>query len=565
MRFLSLAPSAFGGPCLRIAPALAPILALAVTLFLGGTAAAAQGFGESRLPILEIAIAAEDIPDEPKALSTMRLVYEEGRATNAVGGPTRDYVGAVAIEQRGSSSRDLFPKVGYKLELRGADGADTSAALLGMPEEEDWVLHGPYSDKTLLRNAFSYVTARELPGYAPRCRFVELVLGGEYWGVYLLVESVKRDGDRVDVAKLTPADASGDALTGGYILKVDKVTGEDFGLDPAFRLPPRKLRGQAETQLLYHYPKPRNITPEQRRYIRDWMREFEARLAGPDFEDETLGYAPLIDERSFIDYLFVNEVTKNVDAYRLSTYLYKERDSDGGRLHMGPVWDYNLALANADYGGGDVVENWAFDFDRYRPEDFFQAPFWYTRLWSSAGFRQNCARRWTALRTAGEALSDERLYGIYDSLAAKIGGEVAGRNFERWPVLGVYTWPNSFVPATHDLALAHAREYLRQRLAWLDAQFEAVTAAADTALTGGFARVFPNPGPGDAARLAGVPPSAYPVRVTWFDPLGRLMLETSVLRKGDPIRTPPAAGHYLFRVRGVDGADLGGGQWVRLP
>ena len=544
---------------------MAAVLALPAALLLSGAAAAAQGFGESRLPILEIDIAADGIPDEPKVLTGMRLVYEEGRAVNAVGGPTRDYVGAVAIEQRGSSSRDLFPKVGYKLELRGADGADASAALLGMPEEEDWVLHGPYSDKTLLRNAFSYVLARGLPGYAPRCRFVELVLGGEYWGVYLLVESVKRDGDRVDVAKLTPADATGDALTGGYILKVDKVTGEDFGHDPAFRLPPRQLRGQPETQLLYHYPKPRNITPAQRRYIRAWMQAFEERLAGPDFEDEALGYAPLIDERSFVDYLFVNEITKNVDAYRLSTYLYKARDRDGGRLHMGPVWDFNLALANADYGGADVVENWGFDFDRYRPDDAFQAPFWFTRLWSSAGFRQNCARRWSSLRVQGEALSDARLYGVYDSLAAEIGGEVAARNFERWPVLGAYTWPNSFVPATHSLALVHAREYLRQRLAWLDTQFEAITAAADTALAGGPVRILPNPGPGEAARLAGVGPAAYPARVAWFDPLGRLLLETSVARGGSPLQTPAAAGLYFFRVQGSDGAELGAGQWVRSP
>ena len=151
----------------------------------------------------------------------------------------------------------------------------------------------------------------------------------------------------MDVAKLSAEDEDGDALTGGYILKVDKVTAEDFALRPAFELPPRGLRGQPTTQLLYHYPKPRDITEAQRDYARGWMSDFEARLASPDYEDRDRGYRSVIDEESFIDYLFVNEITKNVDAYRLSTYLYKERDSDGGRLHMGPVWDYNLALANA--------------------------------------------------------------------------------------------------------------------------------------------------------------------------------------------------------------------------
>ena len=524
--------------------------------------AGAQGFGESPLPILVIDARAADIPDEPKVLTGMRLVYDGEGVRNRLDGPTRDYVGAVAIELRGSTSQTLFPKKGFKLELRGSDGADTSAALLGMPAEEDWVLHGPYSDKTLLRNAFTYTVARGLPGYAPRTRLVELVLGGEYWGLYHLTESVKRDGDRVDVAKLRAGDTAGDQLTGGYILKVDKATGDNAGGLIGFTLPPRRLRGQAATTLLLHYPKPRDIRPEQLDYIRAWMTDFEARLAGDDFEDPIRGYAPLIDEESFADFLFVNEIVRNVDAYRISTYLHKDRDSTDGRLRMGPVWDFNLALANADYGQADRAEGWAFDFDRIRPEDAFQAPFWYTRLWSSAGFRQNVARRWRTLRAEGAALSDDRLYGIFDSLAQVCGGEVATRNFARWPVLGEYTWPNAFVPDSHEAALAHARDYLTARLAWMDEQFRQELLPVDESPAGSGANVAPNPGFGAELRVMGLRRNDFPVEVEWYDGAGRRMGSSTVERRGDAFDAPAGADVLFYRGMGRGGWE-GAGLWLR--
>lgn len=515
------------------------------------------GFSESALPILVLDLPAGDIPDEPKAVTRMRVIFNGPGVSNRPDGPTRDYVGPVGIELRGSSSLDLFPKNGFGLELRGGDGRDSTAALLGMPPGEDWVLHGPYSDKTLIRNAFAYDLARGLSGYAPRTRFVELVLGGEYWGVYLLTEAIRRGAERVDVARLTAADTTGEPLTGGYIVKADKGTANTFPGPVGFDLPPRGLRGAAVTTLQYHYPRPRNIARQQASYIVGWMEDFEAALAADEFEDVEVGYPRYIDEESFCDFLFVNEVVKNVDAYRISTYLHKKRDRKGGRLHMGPVWDFNLALANANYAEADDAEGWQFDFDLVSPDDGFQPPFWYARLWESERFRENAARRWQALRTGEAGLSDARLLGRFDSLATVIGGAVAARNFERWPVLGEYTWPNAFVPQTHTAALAHARAYLVDRLSWLDAQFEAILAAPRLA-AGAQPRLYPNPVVAGATLTIADAPDAMTAFV-WYDAAGRIVARERRRAAGRAeLIAPDAPGLYFYEFTFADGTEMRG-------
>lgn len=491
----------------------------------------------------------------------MRVVYNGEGVANQLGGPTLDYDGYVAIERRGSSSQRLFPKKGYGFELRDGDGEDVDAPLLGMPAEEDWVLHGPYSDKTLIHNAFAYQLTEGLPYYQPRTRFVELVLGGEYWGVYLLTERIKRDKVRLDIGKMEPADTTGDDLTGGYILKIDNATAEDPAVPASFSLPPAN-RGRAErTTLLYHYPKPRDISAPQAAYIREWMAEFEARLAADDFEDPVTGYAPVIDERSFIDYLLVSELTRNVDAYFVSTYLYKERDSDGGRLHMGPQWDHNLSFGNAQWNGATLVDQWGFITSRVPPDYSF--PFWWERLWSSEGFRARTSARWDELRQEGGAISNARVFGLYDSLATLVGGEVAERNFERWPVLGQRTWPNSRIATSHEDAVAYVRDYVERRLAWMDEQLGVVVSVGARQHAARTIGIYPSPGSGDRLYLTGLDHEDYPASLSWYDAVGRVLAPETTLVPGQAIAAPDGGGAVsYFSVRTRDGEEATG-RWVR--
>ena len=94
-----------------------------------------------------------------------------------------------------------------------------------MPIENDWILYAPYSDKALMRNFLTFDLGRKMGHYSPRTVYCELVINGDYKGIYILMEKIKRDNDRVDIAKLDSDDLAGDSLTGGYIIKIDKYTG----------------------------------------------------------------------------------------------------------------------------------------------------------------------------------------------------------------------------------------------------------------------------------------------------------------------------------------------------
>lgn len=183
-----------------------------------------QTFTESNLPIVLINTNGETIVDDPKIMGDMAIIDNGPGVMNSIKDTPNDYNGKIGIEIRGSSSQ-MFPKKQYGIELWDEEGEGIDASILGMPEEEDWVLFAPYNDKALIRDALAYKLGRDMGQYASRQRFCEVLLNGEYMGVFVFFEKVKRDGERVDIAKLDPDEVNGDDLTGGYIFKIDKFTG----------------------------------------------------------------------------------------------------------------------------------------------------------------------------------------------------------------------------------------------------------------------------------------------------------------------------------------------------
>ena len=111
------------------------------------------------------------------------------------------------------------------METRNADGSNNNVSIFGMPSENDWVLHGPFSDKSLLRNVLAYHMGESTNRYTPRTQLCELLVNGDYRGVYMFTEKLKRDKNRVDVAKLKSNDISGEELTGGYLFQIDRDDG----------------------------------------------------------------------------------------------------------------------------------------------------------------------------------------------------------------------------------------------------------------------------------------------------------------------------------------------------
>ena len=444
----------------------APLGLLAALCLRSASSQAQVDFTSSNLPIIVINTNGAEIVDEPKINVFMGVINNPPGQRNNLTDPFTDYEGAIGIEIRGATSQN-YPKKQYSVELRDPDGKDTAVALLGMPKEADWVLHAPYGDKSLMRNILAYQLGRDLGHYAPRTKLCEVVLNGDYQGVYVLIEKIKRDKNRVDIARLKDDEVSGDDLTGGYILKIDRDTeGGEEGWASAYAPRYREEDKQRSIYFRYEYPDTDDIAPEQKTYIQNYVKSFEDALASDEFADPERGYAPYIDVRSFIDYFIVNEVSKNVDAYRLSTYMHKQKDSDGGKLVMGPLWDYNFSFGNVKFCGvtGDPA-SLAMDFNQLCPGDTWLVPFWWERLLEDSAYSDSLAVRWAGLRT--NTLSTARLVARVDSVATLLD-EAQARNFARWPILGERIWPNDFVGETYQEELDYLKNWTTQRLTWLD-------------------------------------------------------------------------------------------------
>lgn len=414
---------------------------------------------EDRLPQIIVDTNGGTIVDEPK-ISADITISEADVVT---------YDGNIGIEFRGATSQ-TFPKKSYGLETWDENNEDIDVSLLGFPEEEDWILYGPYSDKSLMRNILIYDLSRDIDMYASRSKFVELTINNEYQGVYVFMEKLKRDSERIDINKLKEDENSGEDLTGGYILKIDKTAGNNLGEGyndlnsfTSPYAPPNASVGQ-EINFLYEYPDAEDITFEQKTYISSYVTDFENALASNEFKDPIIGYAAYIDVPSFIDFFLLNEISNNVDGYRLSTFMHKDKN---GKLKMGPIWDFNLAFGNADYCSGGDTNVWAYKFNERCSGDFWLVPFWWNKLLQDPAFVAELKTRWNTLRSG--AFSETSILAKINSYKDTL--EKAGAidtNFDTWEILGVYLWPNNFIGDSFLDETNYLASWAMDRLTWMD-------------------------------------------------------------------------------------------------
>ncbi|MCP4312090.1 MAG: T9SS type A sorting domain-containing protein [Bacteroidetes bacterium] len=417
-------------------------------------------FSEFNLPLMHINTNGQKIPDEPRIVADMGLVFNGEGAINAIDDPWNEYNGFISIERRGESSKE-FAKKSFSIELQNADGSNNNVSVLGLPVENDFVLYGPFSDRTLVKNVLTYELFSRTGRWAPRTRFIELILNGDYEGVYVFTEKLKRDENRVDIDKLTSEDVSPIEISGGYILRRDKtgkLSDEEWWRSP--------VNQPYHNQMWYEYydPEYAGLTPDQASYIRDWMEDFDVVMSSPSFSDPEYGYRKYIKTRSFIDMMFLNEISKGIDNYLFSNYFHKENDADGGQLVAGPPWDYNLGYGNLDYGdswGAKESYGWCY------PQG--GRIYWFERLMEDGHYMNKTYCRWTEHREG--IYSDENIMAIIDS-CVQVLGDAADRNFVRFPTLGNYVWPSiEPYPETFAGEIDKLKTWLIARLAWMDSQW----------------------------------------------------------------------------------------------
>ncbi|MCB0806966.1 MAG: CotH kinase family protein [Bacteroidales bacterium] len=436
----------------------------------------------SNLPIILINTYGNPIPDEPKIDGEMKIIDNGYGNLNNQYDPPNGYNGFIGIEVRGQSAQ-MYPKKSYGFETRDEDGENLNVSLLGMPEENDWILYAPFSDKSMLRNFISFYMGSKLDPYCSRMAYCEVFVNNNYRGVYILMEKIKKDDNRVSIATLKPEDISGDELTGGYICRVDKIDpGFVMGYDGWTSSPNPPYPNAKEIIFQYYYPEPEDLMPEQKNYIQNYIANAENALISSFFSNPDAGYNKYFNTGSFIDHMILREIAKEVDSYRYSTYLYKEKESDGGKLFAGPPWDFNLGYANIDYWDPGVdYTGWIYPV--VEPFDY-GIMYWWKRLMEDPFFNDLFFTRWQELRQ--DQLSDENLLNAIDSITGYFTA-ARERNYQRWPILGQYVWPNfNWQGNDYDDEVEFFTSWLFNRLNWMDNNITGNILSPQASLTGNY-------------------------------------------------------------------------------
>ena len=409
------------------------------------------------LPQFKINTSNKTIVDEPKIPASMDL-YIDGELNKSYN---------IGIEIRGSSSQ-FFEKKSYGVETWDSNNEDIDTDLGGFPEEEDWILYGPFSDKSLIRNVLIFQLSNAIGMYGSRTDFYELTINDKFLGTYVLMEKIKRDKNRVNISKNLDDD-----ISGGYIIKIDKPPDEGYTSANSFssKFDTRgSYVGASDIKFLYTYPKSSEISNDQKNYIKNYINDFEEALLSSNFQDPELGYQKYIDIDSFVDFLILNEISKNIDAYRISTFMHKDKNQ---KLKMGPIWDFNLGFGNVNYCDAELESGWSYKFNDVCGGDNWKVPFWWNRLFEDPAFVSKLKNRWSDLRT--NILSDQNLQDRIDEITNfLIEHNAPRRNFDKWTIIGKYVWPNNYIGNNYGEEISYLKNWLEKRVKWMDEEINSL-------------------------------------------------------------------------------------------
>ena len=392
-----------------------------------------------------------------KIPATMRVL--DGK-TNSVADSAKGTLYDIGIKVRGQSSA-TFPKPGYTIEVRDNKGEAIDVSMLGLPPSDDWIFHGPYVDKSMIRNSLAHWFFRQAGRYSPRTKHFDLYINGVYRGVYVLIEKIKRGKYRVNVSKLKETDIAGDSLTGGYVWAFDKTGTNTGGAGNNNKggIEQEGFKTSDGLNVILHYPKKENIQKQQEEYLKKYLNDLEGLFKNGK---NGAGYENYVDLGSAIDYVLHQELTNNADSYWCSFFLFKPKDSKGGKVTLGPPWDFNLAMSNGtqpENGGGQQgggmwggmggmgggfggsgTSGWQIE----NSSKFgggggmmgmgFSGPNWLYQLWKNdSKYQSELKKRWAELRSG--VWHDKTMDKYLDSMKTYLKNG-ADRNFKRWPNLG---------------------------------------------------------------------------------------------------------------------------------
>ncbi len=392
-------------------------------------------FSSSTLPIFKINTFNKVIPDEPKT-NAFLTIAQNNNGTNLLSDSTIGY--KIGIERRGNTSQS-FAKKSYSFKL------ETKDSLIGLPSSKKWVLYGPYADKSLVRNALAYSLYRQMGNYTPKTKFIELVINNNYQGIYLLTEKIQIGKEHLNITKLKVDKKDETKMSGGYVLEIDRNT-----IQASF---PNDTTAHNLYYGVYS-PKQKKLGTNALKTIKEQYSLFEQHLYEKD------NYLEYLDINSFVDYLIITEVSRNIDGYRLSTFMYNpDINTENPKFYIGPIWDYNFSFGLANYHDGYKTEGYVYNVDKF-------VPFYWHTLLKDSTFNNTLKQRYSTLRKT--SLSNSNIYNTIDELNS-ICEPSTTNNFLKWTVLESEDfWPNHFLGKTHQEEIEYLKNWIKNRLVFLD-------------------------------------------------------------------------------------------------
>ena len=399
----------------------------------------------SGLPVIYVETNGQDISKDQEVFVEIS-VYETYEVTAETHPETMDAV----IKYRGSSSYLTFDKKQYRIEFRAEEGSEKNEeySIMNLPAASDWVLNGPFLDRTLSRNYLGYTVSRMLLPWAPDTEYCELYIDGEYQGLYLLVEPVTNEAGRLNLSDYSLVSGRCSYIARFDIAEAGETALETYG----------EINCTVTNDVILSYPSPSNLTYIQKEYVTNDISEFEQALCSDYFDDPEIGYAKYINVDSFVDYFIISEMMMITDGGYFSTYFYKDL-APGSKIEI-TVWDFNNSFDNMPW--------YLVSYEEFHLVDSN----WFKRLVQDENFVDKVVTRYHELRQG--VLSDETLIGMLDENVEYIGS-AAERNFELWG----YTFNEHLMsggrdPESFEEAVSMLKEAIKMRGAYLDENIESL-------------------------------------------------------------------------------------------
>jgi len=403
-----------------------------------------QFYQITNLPTLSIHVQDNFLPTErgEDFESQSVLIYEDGKML-------QEY--PILFRVRGNYSATHDNKA---FRMKYNDGKSHHVMKGGKNESpvkaKKWVLINSYRDKTLMRNPVAWaVSKRAEMKWTPWNQVVDLVVNGDYRGTYTLADHVDVHSGRIDITEMTESDIDDESITGGYYVELDNnAYREPYYFNSYFRNP-----------ISVHDPDDDVIQPEQFRYIQDAWNNMESVVFSPSYTDPEKGTRSVLDIETFLRHFLTSEFNGNTDMI-CQVFFYKERGDD--HFYVGPVWDADLALENdvSTYPANERMD-WTYKVRETGNWESFMS-----RVLSDPSVFVQLQEMWTKLRSKGN-FNPNDLAGDVDSLRDEVRAS-ARLNFFRWPYLDQWLSLNPEVPGSWELEVDRVRNFVRDRVAWMD-------------------------------------------------------------------------------------------------